>query len=216
MSTTTRRGRPPQISRDDVVGAAMAIGLDRFTMTSVAERLGVTTPALYTHVNSRDELLTLVSTELVQRIEGGLDAGGDWRAFLTSLARAVRDAMTWSHWAVMSQVEGPSTAGVAIGERGLAVLTDAGFAPSDAARAIWLVLRLALTAGPSTSPSIEHQRRTAPELVDPPAELPFIRRAVAELDQDTDPDPFEWDLAVLLDGLAGQLPKTARRSVKKR
>jgi AcrR family transcriptional regulator len=216
VSTTAKRGRPPQISRDDVVDAALEIGPDRFTMTSVAERLGVTTPALYTHVSSRDELLTLVSAELVQRIEGGLDAGGDWRAFLTSLARAVRDAMTWSHWAVMSSFEGPSTAGVAIGERGLAVLSDAGFAPSDAARAIWLVLRLALTAGPSTSPSIEHQRRTAPELADPPAELPFIRRAVAELDQDANPDPFEWDLAVLLDGLAGQLPKTARRSVQKR
>ena len=216
MSTTTRRGRPPQISRDDVVGAAMAIGLDRFTMTSVAERLGVTTPALYTHVNSRDELLTLVSAELVQRIEGGLDTGGDWRAFLTSLARAVRDAMTWSHWAVMSSFEGPSTAGVAIGERGLAVLTDAGFAPSDAARAIWLVLRLALTAGPSNAPSIEHQRRAAPELADPPAELPFIRRAVAELGQGPDADPFEWDLAVVLDGVAGRLPKTVRRRVKTR
>ena len=216
MSTTTKRGRPPQISRDDVVGAALEIGLDRFTMTSVAERLGVTTPALYTHVNSRDELLRLVSTELVHRIEGGLDTGGDWRAFLTSLARAVRDAMTWSHWAVMSQVEGPSTAGVAIGERGLAVLIDAGFSPSDAARAMWLVLRLALTAGPATAPSIEHQRRTAPELADPPAELPHVRRAVAELDRDPNADPFEWDLEVVLEGLAGRLPKPPRRRAKKR
>jgi AcrR family transcriptional regulator len=216
VSTTTRRGRPPQISRDDVVGAALAIGLDRFTMTSVAERLGVTTPALYTHVSSRDELLTLVSSELVQRIEGDLDADGDWRAFLTSLARAVRNAMTWSHWAVMSSFEGPSTAGLAIGERGLGILTDAGFAPSDAARAIWLVLRLALTAGPSTSPSVEHMRRAAPELADPPAELPFIRQAVAELGQGPDADPFEWDLAVLLDGLAGRLPETPRRRARKR
>ena len=216
MSTTTRRGRPPQISRQDVVGAAMEIGLDRFTMTSVAERLGVTTPALYTHVDGRDDLLELASTELVGRIEAGLDTGGDWRAFLTSLARAVRDALTWSHWAVMSQFEGPSAAGLAIGERGLALLIDAGFTPSDAARGIWLVLRVALTAGPASDPSIELQRRTAPELADPPAGLPLIRRAVAELDRDPETDAFEWDLGVVLDGLADRMPRTTRRRAKKR
>lgn len=215
MSTATKRGRPPQISRDDVVGAAMAIGLDRFTMASVAERLGVTTPALYTHVNSRDELLTLVSTELVSRIEAALDTAGDWRAFLTSLARAVRDALTWSHWAVMSQMEGPSTAGIAIGERGLQVLADAGFTPSDAARAIWLVLRLALTAGPPSAPSIDFQRTSAPELADPPPGLPLIRQALTDLDRNPDADPFEWDLAVVLDGI-GRLPKATRRRTRKR
>jgi AcrR family transcriptional regulator len=198
------------------VSAALEIGLDRFTMTSVAERLGVTTPALYTHVRGRDELLGLVSARLVERIEEALDTGGDWRAFLTSLARAVRDALTWSRWAVMSQMDGPSAAGLAIGERGLAVLIAAGFAPSDAGRAMWLVLRVALTAGPASAPSIQVQRRSAPELADPPANLPLTRRALQELDRDPELDSFEADLDVVLNGLQASLEPVSHLRRRKR
>ncbi len=53
---TRRAGRKPAFDADDVIAAAFAEGLDRFTMAAVAERLGVVTPAIYRVFRSRDEV----------------------------------------------------------------------------------------------------------------------------------------------------------------
>lgn len=57
----SRRGRPPRVSRDEVVDSALAIadaeGLDAVSMRAVASRLGVGTMTLYSHVPGRVELI---------------------------------------------------------------------------------------------------------------------------------------------------------------
>lgn len=50
-------GRKPAFTSDDVVQAAIAEGLDRFTLAAVAERLGVVPPAIYRVFASRDDLV---------------------------------------------------------------------------------------------------------------------------------------------------------------
>jgi len=50
-------GRKPAFTADDVVAAAIAEGVDRFTLSAVAERLGVVTTAIYRIFDSREELV---------------------------------------------------------------------------------------------------------------------------------------------------------------
>ncbi|HCT14480.1 MAG TPA: hypothetical protein DIW82_06730 [Corynebacterium nuruki] len=52
-----RRGRPSRFSPADAVAAALDIGVSTFTMSAVAQRLEVTTPALYRCFPSREALL---------------------------------------------------------------------------------------------------------------------------------------------------------------
>lgn len=82
-----RPGRPPRLSRQQIVAAALEIDLDALTMPAVAARLGVSTQALYYWVDNRDELINLIGDMLVARItpaEQPVD--GDWRAWLAELA----------------------------------------------------------------------------------------------------------------------------------
>lgn len=50
-------GRKPAFTAADVVAAAVAEGIDRFTLAAVAERLGVVTTAIYRLFPSRDDLV---------------------------------------------------------------------------------------------------------------------------------------------------------------
>jgi len=86
-----RRGRPPRISRDDIVDAACELGIENLTMAAVAERLGVTHQSLYGWVQDRDELIDLVSDRLIRRLEIKSPADpADWRDSLRSYANGLR------------------------------------------------------------------------------------------------------------------------------
>lgn len=50
-------GRKPTFTADDVVRAAIAEGMDRFTLAAVADRLGVVTAAIYRLFPARDDLV---------------------------------------------------------------------------------------------------------------------------------------------------------------
>ncbi len=78
---TRKVGRKPAFDADDVIAAAFAEGVDRFTMAAVAERLGVVTPAIYRVFSSRDE----VEAAALRKAAGSIalpEAGAGWRAVL--------------------------------------------------------------------------------------------------------------------------------------
>src|ERR1700730_3202215 len=85
-------GRPPLMDRERIADVALEIahehGVKAVTMTSVAERLGVAMPALYYHVSSRDELLGLVGTSVLQRI--AVPELSAWDEWLLAFAHALR------------------------------------------------------------------------------------------------------------------------------
>ncbi len=60
-----RVGRPPRVSAEAIVEAAVELGLDRVTLKQVADRLGVAVATLYRHVRSRDELVRMAAFRLV-------------------------------------------------------------------------------------------------------------------------------------------------------
>jgi AcrR family transcriptional regulator len=112
-TTRARPGRPAQISREQIVDAAISAGnLDTLTMRELAARLRVTHGALYRWVKNRDQLFELISEVMIERVlppagPGGTgpddtgpdDTGPDdtdpddtgWRPWLARVAWAMHD-----------------------------------------------------------------------------------------------------------------------------
>jgi AcrR family transcriptional regulator len=130
-----RRGRPPRIGREQVVAAAVELGVDALTMTAVAERLGVSHQALYRWVRDRDELIALVADVYVQRLVLP-PPSTDWRGWLRTFAIELYEKL--------SELPGFATEGLGafrtslpflrLNEQATRVLVDAGFAPLRAQR----------------------------------------------------------------------------------
>ncbi len=132
-----RRGRPPRISRDDIVDAACELGIENLTMAAVAERLGVTHQSLYGWVQDRDELIDLVSDRLIRGLEVNPPADpADWRDSLRSYANGLRRlAEEMRGFAAAGLGRFRTTEGfVRVNDDVLHVLTGAGFEPALAQR----------------------------------------------------------------------------------
>lgn len=78
-------GRKPVFSEQDVIDAAFAIGIHKFTLSQVAERLGVAAAALYRLFDSRDAIVNACIKHAVAGLPDP-EPGLDWRELLTSLA----------------------------------------------------------------------------------------------------------------------------------
>jgi AcrR family transcriptional regulator len=86
------RGRPAQLSREQIVAAALESNLDTLTVRELAGRLGVSHGALYRWVPGQDELMDLVSEVIVERIMPADEPRADqWQAWLRRLAWAMHD-----------------------------------------------------------------------------------------------------------------------------
>ena len=187
--------------------AALEMGLDRFTMHAVAAQLGVTPPALYSHVSSREELLGLVAERLFEQIEASLGDERDWRSWLGAFARAVHDELGGSRLSIVAELDAVIAAvKVRVAEHGLGLLAEAGFSPDDAARAMWLVFRTAATAG-TPEPAIQHQQQLDADLIGQ-EEHPNLVRVAAATNHEDMADTFEADLDIVLDGLDALLQRT--------
>jgi AcrR family transcriptional regulator len=62
--TPPRPGRPPSISTQAIVAAALEIGLDKVSFRRLAERLGVNVATIYRYVRNRNELMRLAAFQL--------------------------------------------------------------------------------------------------------------------------------------------------------
>lgn len=60
MSTPARIGRPPRVTPEDIVQAALEVGLDEANIRNVAAVLKMSPTGLYRHVRTREQLLDLV------------------------------------------------------------------------------------------------------------------------------------------------------------
>lgn len=85
--------RPRQIDRTAILAASLEIadadGLEAVTMTSVANRLGVTPMALYRHVDNKSDLLDGVVELLLDEIPV-LPTGLQWQDQLKAMGQALR------------------------------------------------------------------------------------------------------------------------------
>jgi AcrR family transcriptional regulator len=136
--TATRgRGRPPKIRRELIVEAGLAIahehGIKAVTMTSVAARLDVATPALYHHVSGREELLGLLGRSLLEPSHLPAGDGLPWTEWLFAFAHAIRaQAVAEPTLAVVPHLSAHGLLSIPALERGVEVLTGAGFDAHEA------------------------------------------------------------------------------------
>jgi TetR/AcrR family tetracycline transcriptional repressor len=200
------RGRPPKITREEVIGAAIDLGLDTFTMHGVAARLGVAPPTLYSHVRDRHDLVEMALHSQLDRFVIP-DQSLAWREWLTRYALEYRRHATALGFAsVIARHDLIASGGLDITESALGVLTAAGFSDAQAGLALWVVFRAAC-AHPPQSSQFDRQLAEAHAALDDAAAPAYERVAGAmHAVRSVSPDErFAFELDVILDGLSARL-----------
>lgn len=89
-----RVGRPPAVTVQAIVAAAIEIGLETVSFKQIADRLGVAQATLYRHVHNRDELLRLATFQimLARRLPDG--AHEHWTALAERYAESLFEVLT--------------------------------------------------------------------------------------------------------------------------
>lgn len=83
-------GRPSLITREDIVRVGCELGMKQLRISAVAGALGVSTAALYRHIEGRWELERLVGEQLLGGLRVVDDPQHDGAAFLVSFAVQLR------------------------------------------------------------------------------------------------------------------------------
>jgi AcrR family transcriptional regulator len=194
----------PQLDRQRIAQAALAVadreGPAGFTMRAIADELGVTSTALYRHMQDKRELISLV-VDAVTTEQVFPEPTGEWREDLWLLARMMRQMMH-AHPAVSELARGHqifSTTVLPLTERWMTLWSQSG-----------LPLDVALRAAVATSLAIAGiaQSELQAQSMQQPAEssltwVPNARRAF-RLERDPDAD-FELVVRSLVDGVHARL-----------
>ena len=127
-------GRPRMLTQDQVVQAALKLGLDNFTMKRVAQDLGVSIATIYQYVSDRDQLLRLAVAQQMSTLPFPADTGQHWSTFLREYAHATFDLLQSDpHVLVRLLTSGLGMeTEVQIVETFLEFMVSRGFAPEDA------------------------------------------------------------------------------------
>ncbi|MFD3684835.1 TetR/AcrR family transcriptional regulator [Nocardiopsis sp. NPDC058631] len=106
-----RRGPRPKLSREAVVDAAVAVadleGLEAVSMQRVARELGYTTMSLYRHVDSKEDMLVLMSDRALEGTPPEPRADRGWRAGVEEWIHRVMEVYRRHPWAIRLTLSGP-------------------------------------------------------------------------------------------------------------
>lgn len=221
------------LTREQIVRAAIdlldAEGLEGLNMRALGKRLGSAATAVYWHVGSKDNLITLAVDQVWHEIAlPDLTATG-WRAAASAMATGLHAMLTRHPWLVQafgSQVL-YGTGKARYDDHSLAIYEGAGFAGAQADQAVGAVftfvlgnaLGLAATAsltrklGRGGANAEELIRDSVANLSEIAAQFPRLRTRLGTASGDYGAAPegsFEFGLQAILDGLEARL--AARRT----
>jgi AcrR family transcriptional regulator len=190
-TTIRRRGRPPRITREQIVDVGVGIareqGIAAVTMTSVAGALGVAVPSLYHYVNGRAELLGLLGRQLVESAGVDVDDALPWTEWLIGFAHAFRlQLLREPSLATLPHLNAHGLLSIPTLERGVAKLTAAGF---DATTAFAHVTNIASVA----TSAVYREHCVDEELLAGRSRLDTFRDALSQYPRDE--APRLWALA---------------------
>jgi AcrR family transcriptional regulator len=213
-----RRGTRPQLDRDQVVAAALAIidaeGVDALSLRRLADDLRVTPMSLYWHVRDKAQLLELVGHAVLAEIEVPPSVG-DWRDQIRDihrnmLAGFLRHPNTGEILVGRARY-GPG--GLVLFERILAILLGAGFSPQaafDAYQALYLFTLGAMATSGRTPEFRAAQQQGLLYMRSLPVErFPSIRSVVTVIGRRSLEEQFEIGLDVQIEGIAARLAPSA-------
>lgn len=130
---------PKRIDRAAIASAAIEVlderGLEGLSLRTIAARLGVRQPALYRHVDSKEDLLADVSAEVLDRWHTDRLPGEQepWQDFLGRNARSLRRAMlSVRDGARLIATAGPRSPNLDNAIAQVALLERSGFVGPDA------------------------------------------------------------------------------------
>jgi AcrR family transcriptional regulator len=136
-----RRGRPSQITFEQVVEAAVHLGLEHITVQAVADHLGVTRAAVYYYVSSSEELRRIAAHRLLPSFDVMTGEHATWQEWLRSFAAAGRQ---WrlANADLVAQVAIPMSqlpSLLVVVDEGIEILEAAGFPTERAGHALQFI-----------------------------------------------------------------------------
>ncbi|MFD5789464.1 TetR/AcrR family transcriptional regulator [Streptomyces sp. NPDC127037] len=207
-------GRPPRISRDEIIGTARRIvtegGVNRLTMRRLAAEVGSTPMALYHHVRDKEELLVLLLDDYASRTLRRPELPEDPRERVMAAATAIHEALAACPWIVevLTADDLMSTSALWFVEQIVDGLMECGL-PLDRAvhgyRSLWYY-----TAGEIVVRTTAARRRTDDDRATyreqvfadlDPSELPRLAQAADRWAPLTAEDTYRDGLEALVDGL---------------
>lgn len=88
----------PQISEDKILEASWKllgeVGIEKFSMRRLADRLGIQAPSLYWYFKSKQNLYQRLANQVSKIILEEFHSEGDWKEQLTELAGTVRSVLS--------------------------------------------------------------------------------------------------------------------------
>jgi TetR/AcrR family tetracycline transcriptional repressor len=224
VSGIRRRGRRRTLTEDEILDAALSLlddgGADAASVRGIAARVGVAPNAVYTYFPDK----AAVIKALVERLLGGVDHDvfadreRPWRERVEALALELRAHLSAHPGAVPLLVGGPMDGvnALALNERLLQLLADAGLDSTDAARASYLLIvyvfgSIALEvadvhqAGPLPPESERVTTRQAAFSATPTDGFPRSAEAAATMAGYISTEQYLWGLRRILDGIAARV-----------
>jgi TetR/AcrR family tetracycline transcriptional repressor len=143
-----RRGRPPRLSRDRIVEAALDLidraGLQGLTMRALAQELQADPMAVYRHVRDKEELLGAMCDRLLVALDP-IDPEQGWEPQLRRLAEQIRERFAARPALLPALAAAPVTpTSLQIAADTVALLIRAGASARDAAAGVSAVFSYVL------------------------------------------------------------------------
>ncbi|MEU1778019.1 TetR/AcrR family transcriptional regulator C-terminal domain-containing protein [Streptomyces abikoensis] len=208
-------GRPPRISRDEIIGAALRIldegGVDRLTMRRLATEIGSTPMALYHHVRNKDELLVLLLDDYATRTLRRPELPAQPRERVIVAAEAIHEVLAACPWivTVLTADDLLSKTALWFVEQIVDGFVDCGLTLDQAVhgyRAIWyytageIMVRTAATRRRAEDDRPIHRESVFADL--DPDEVPRLAQVAERWEALTAQDTYSDGLRALVDGLA--------------
>ncbi|MFF4036889.1 TetR/AcrR family transcriptional regulator [Streptomyces sp. NPDC001816] len=208
-------GRPPRISREEIIGTALRIldeeGVDRLTMRRLAAEIGSTPMALYHHVRNKDELLVLLLDDYATRTLRRPELPAQPRERIIVAAEAIHGVLAACPWivTVLTADDLLSKTALWFVEQIVDGLVDCGLTPDQAVhgyRAIWyytageIMVRAAAARRRADDDRPIYRESVFADL--DPDEVPRLAQVADRWEALTAQDTYSDGLRALVDGLA--------------
>lgn len=192
------------LSRERILDAALELvdaeGLEALSMRNLGQRLGVEAMSLYKHVPNKAALLDGIHERILSELKFP-SRGGGWKRTMGSLARELRRLLAAHPLAMPLFATRPvrGAGALALIDRALGILLDAGFTEKRAAQALDAISTF--TIGHALASFSDEGAEPTPLA---PEGLPHVARVLGA--GPIDPEAgFEFGLRALLDGLEARL-----------
>jgi TetR/AcrR family transcriptional regulator, tetracycline repressor protein len=218
-----RRGPRRALTEDEILDAALSLldegGRDAASVRGIAARVGVAPNAVYTYFPDKAAVIGALVERLLGEVDHDVFADRErpWRERVEALALELRERLSAHPGAVSLMIGGPMEGpnALALNERLLQLLADAGLGPTEAARASYVLIvyvfgSMALEvadvhqAGPLPPESERVATRRVAFSATPADRFPLSAAAGTTMASYVATEQYLWGLRAMLDGITAR------------